>query len=77
MSHFVKISSCAVLGGEEYSIQKKGLDRLVDIVVASPGRLMQHKEKENVFFSHVTHVIIDEVDTMLTQGNDLLFFFLM
>jgi superfamily II DNA/RNA helicase len=32
------------------------------------GRLMQHKEKGNVFLSHVTHVIIDEVDTMLTQG---------
>jgi superfamily II DNA/RNA helicase len=40
----------------------------VDVVVASPGRLMQHKEKANVFLSHVTHIIIDEVDTMLTQG---------
>ena len=68
LSHFSKVSSCAVLGGEQYSIQKKQLDRLVDVVVASPGRLMQHKEQGNVFFSQVTHVIIDEVDTMLTQG---------
>lgn len=37
-------------------------------MVASPGRLMQHKEKGNVFFSQVNQVIIDEVDTMLTQG---------
>lgn len=44
------------------------LDRLVDVVVASPGRLMQHKLQGNVFFSHVNTVIIDEVDTMLTQG---------
>ena len=44
------------------------LDRLVDVVVASPGRLMQHKQQGNVFFSQVRHVIIDEVDTMLTQG---------
>jgi superfamily II DNA/RNA helicase len=45
----------------------------VDIVVASPGRLMQHKQQGNVYFSHVNTVIIDEVDTMLMQGfgNDI------
>jgi len=68
MSHYNKVSSCAVLGGEQYSIQKKGLDRLVDIVVASPGRLIQHKQQGNVYLSQVSHIIIDEVDTMLTQG---------
>jgi len=68
ISHFSKISSCAVVGGEQYALQKKGLDRLVDIVVASPGRLMQHKEQGNVYLSQVNTVIIDEVDTMLTQG---------
>jgi superfamily II DNA/RNA helicase len=57
-----------VLGGEQYTNQKKALSRVVDIVVASPGRLMQHKEQGNVFLSQVDSVIIDEVDTMLTQG---------
>lgn len=41
---------------------------MVDVVVASPGRLMQHKQQGNVYFSHVRHVIIDEVDTMLMEG---------
>jgi len=68
MSHYNKVSSCAVLGGEQYSIQKKSLDRLVDVVVASPGRLIQHKQQGNVYLSQVSHIIIDEVDTMLTQG---------
>ena len=68
LSHFAKISSCAVLGGEQYALQKKNLDRLVDIVVASPGRLAQHKEQGNVHLSQVDTVIIDEVDTMLMQG---------
>ncbi len=45
------------------------LDKLVDLVVASPGRLMMHKEQGNVHFSQVNTIIIDEVDTMLTQGN--------
>ena len=68
LSHFSKMSSTAILGGEQYATQKKALDRLVDIVVASPGRLVQHKEQGSVYLSQVTHVIIDEVDTMLTQG---------
>lgn len=68
LSHFSKISSTAVLGGEQYGLQKKALDRLIDVVVASPGRLIQHHEQGNVYFSQVSHVIIDEVDTMLTQG---------
>lgn len=68
LSHFAKISSCAVLGGEQYALQKKNLDKLVDMVVASPGRLAQHKEQGNVHLSQVDTVIIDEVDTMLMQG---------
>eukprot|EP00607_Mallomonas_marina_P003449 CAMPEP_0182431642 /NCGR_PEP_ID=MMETSP1167-20130531/50804_1 /TAXON_ID=2988 /ORGANISM="Mallomonas Sp, Strain CCMP3275" /LENGTH=190 /DNA_ID=CAMNT_0024618225 /DNA_START=208 /DNA_END=780 /DNA_ORIENTATION=+ len=68
LSHYAKISSTAVLGGEQYTLQKKSLDRLLDIVVASPGRLVQHKEQRNLYLSQVTHVVIDEVDTMLTQG---------
>jgi superfamily II DNA/RNA helicase len=68
VAHTAKISSTAVLGGEQYALQKKSLDRLVDVVVASPGRLIQHKEQGNVFLSHVSTIIIDEVDTMLTQG---------
>eukprot|EP01035_Chromulina_nebulosa_P021504 gene21504-27847_t len=68
LSHIVKISSCSLLGGEKYEIQKKALSRMVDIVVASPGRLLQHKLQGNVYLSHVKHVIIDEVDTMFLQG---------
>lgn len=68
ISHFSKVSSAAVLGGEKYALQKKSLSRLVDIVVASPGRLLQHKIQGNVYMSHVSHVIIDEIDTMLMQG---------
>ena len=37
-------------------------------MVGSPERIIQHKDKGNLYLSQVTHVIIDEVDTMLTQG---------
>jgi superfamily II DNA/RNA helicase len=68
VGHFSKVSSAAIVGGADYSRQKQSLDRMVDIVVASPGRLLQHREQGNVYFSHVNTIIVDEVDTMLTQG---------
>lgn len=68
LSHFAKVSSCAILGGEAYNIQKKVLLGKVDLVVASPGRLVQHEKLRNLELQEVTHVVIDEVDTMLTQG---------
>ena len=68
LSHVAKVSSCAVVGGEPYSQQTQALARTVDIVVGSPGRLLQHRQQGHVYFSRLTHVIIDEVDTMLMQG---------
>jgi superfamily II DNA/RNA helicase len=68
LSHFAKVSSCGILGGEAYNIQKKILAGKVDMVVASPGRLVQHEKLKNLELQEVSHVVIDEVDTMLTQG---------
>lgn len=68
LSHHIKLSSGSLLGGEDAGPQKRMLQGQVDLLVASPGRLLQHKDQGHVFLGHVTHVIIDEVDTMLTQG---------
>lgn len=68
ISHHVKISSGAVLGGEANGPQRDMLKGYSDVLVASPGRLLIHKDKGHVYLGHVTHIVIDEVDTMLTQG---------
>jgi len=68
VSHHAKVSSISILGGEDYGKQRKLLSTAVDIIAASPGRLLQHKEKGHFFTSHITHVVIDEVDTMMMQG---------
>lgn len=68
LSHTAKVSSCGVFGGEDYGVQKRDLSSIVDIVVGSPGRLVKHRDKGSLHLSQVTHVVIDEVDTMLTQG---------
>jgi len=68
LSHHVKISSAVVVGGEDYGTQRKRLEGIVDVVVASPGRLVKHWDDGNVFLGSVQFVVIDEFDTMLEQG---------
>lgn len=68
LSHRIKLSSCSITGGEDYGKQRKALNRPVDIVVATPGRLIKHWKDQNVYLSSVQHVVLDEMDTMLEQG---------
>ena len=69
LSHVVKVSSQLIVGGDSMGIQRKKLTNSpVDIVVASPGRLVKHVEQNNVFLGEVQHVVMDEMDTMLEQG---------
>lgn len=49
VSHSFKVSSQALVGGKEKGKQAKSLSREVDIVVATPGRLLQHWKDENIF----------------------------
>lgn len=53
LSHIVKLSSCGLHGGEDWGVQRRRLQGEVDVVVASPGRLLQHYEKGHLFFSQV------------------------
>jgi superfamily II DNA/RNA helicase len=66
--HSIKLSSTSIVGGEDYGKQKLSLNRPIDIVVATPGRLLQHAESKHVLFSKVQHIVLDEMDTMLEQG---------
>ncbi|CAN0121971.1 unnamed protein product [Ectocarpus sp. 4 AP-2014] len=68
LSRSCKFSSCGVVGGEDYGKQRQRLAGTVDIVVGTPGRLLKHHEAGNFFMSKANYVVVDEVDTMLTQG---------
>jgi ATP-dependent RNA helicase RhlB len=67
-----KYSECvsmAVFGGMEYSKQERLLkDEFVDIVAATPGRLLDFKRKGNIDLSSVEILVIDEADRMLDMG---------
>ena len=68
VGHICKISSDMIVGGDGYGKQKKKMDRPVDILVATPGRLVKHRDAGDIFLGSVRHVVIDEMDTMLEQG---------
>ncbi|MEE8413331.1 MAG: DEAD/DEAH box helicase [Dehalococcoidales bacterium] len=58
----------AVYGGQPYSPQISRLRQGVDIVVGTPGRLLDLIEKGVLDLSHVSTVVIDEADEMLSMG---------
>jgi len=69
LSHSVKLSSQALVGGQDKGSQRKALaGRPVDVVVATPGRLLLHWKEEALFLGGLQTIVLDEMDTMLEQG---------
>src|ERR1051325_4895117 len=64
----MNLSSMAVFGGVGIQPQTAQLKRGVDILVATPGRLLDHHDQRNVDFSHVEVFVLDEADRMLDMG---------
>jgi superfamily II DNA/RNA helicase len=68
LCHSIKLSSRALIGGQDYGKQRKALERPVDVVVSTPGRLLQHWKEGHIFFGDVQYIVLDEMDTLLEQG---------
>jgi ATP-dependent RNA helicase RhlE len=58
----------AVYGGVAVEPQTKALRAGVDVVVATPGRLIDHLERQNVVFDDLEFLVLDEADRMLDMG---------
>ena len=63
-----EIDVAAVFGGVPLDPQEKKLRKGVDIVVATPGRLIDHLERQNVVFDDLEILVLDEADRMLDMG---------
>ncbi len=62
-------TTCAVIyGGVDYEPQFQAFQQNVDIVVATPGRLLDHLNRKSVHFRKLEILIIDEADRMLDMG---------
>ena len=58
----------SILGGMPYPLQNKLLSQPIDILVATPGRLIDHLDRGRVDFSRLEMLILDEADRMLDMG---------
>ncbi|CAN5596884.1 hypothetical protein BH18THE1_BH18THE1_04090 [soil metagenome] len=67
-SKYVGIRSLAVYGGQSIQIQKEQLRRGVQIIVATPGRLIDHLKQGTIQLEDVKFVVLDEADRMLDMG---------
>jgi len=65
---FNKLSMALLIGGTSFEDQDKKLDRGVDVLIATPGRLLDHFERGKLMLSQVNILVIDEADRMLDMG---------
>ena len=65
---YLKLTSAVVFGGVGINPQIKLLKHGVDILVATPGRLLDHMQQGTVNLTHVEILILDEADRMLDMG---------
>ena len=67
-SKYSKLSKALLIGGVSMDDQTKKLDRGVDVLIATPGRLLDHFERGRLMLSQVNILVIDEADRMLDMG---------
>lgn len=67
-AYHTNLTSVAVYGGVGMDAQERALRAGVDIVVATPGRLMDHQRNGAVDFSQVETLVLDEADRMMDMG---------
>ncbi len=65
---FTRVRSGAILGGMAYRDQLRLLSQPVDLIVATPGRLVDHLENGRLNLGRVEMLIVDEADRMLDMG---------
>ncbi len=63
-----KLSMALLIGGVSFSDQEAALDKGVDVLIATPGRLLDHFERGKVLLQDVKILVIDEADRMLDMG---------
>jgi superfamily II DNA/RNA helicase len=63
-----KLSVALIIGGVSFDDQNRKLDRGVDVLIATPGRLLDQFERGRILMSGVEILVIDEADRMLDMG---------
>jgi len=65
---FLPLKIAALYGGGKISAQQKKLNTGIDIVIATPGRMLEHMQQNNIDLGGIEFVVLDEADRMLDMG---------
>ncbi len=66
--HLPRMRTVCIYGGAPYPVQNRELSQHYEILVATPGRLIDHMERGRIDFSRLELLILDEADRMLDMG---------
>ena len=67
-SKYLKLTKALLIGGVSFKEQDKLIDKGVDVLIATPGRLIDHFERGKLILSDVKVMVVDEADRMLDMG---------
>ncbi len=65
---YKKLSMALLIGGVSFKDQERLIDRGVDVLIATPGRLLDHFERGKLMLSAIEIMVVDEADRMLDMG---------
>jgi ATP-dependent RNA helicase DeaD len=64
----MNLRSLAVYGGQSIELQIRALSRRPELLVGTPGRLLDHMQRGNINLSNLSYLVLDEADEMLDMG---------
>ena len=67
-SKYLKLTRALLIGGVSFKEQEAIIDKGVDVLIATPGRLLDHFERGKLILSDVKVMVVDEADRMLDMG---------
>ncbi|EEF35253.1 dead box ATP-dependent RNA helicase, putative [Ricinus communis] len=68
ISHHARFRSTMVSGGGRMRPQEDSLNSPIDMIVGTPGRILQHIEDGNMVYGDIKYLVLDEADTMFDRG---------
>ncbi len=68
LASYSQVTACVICGGEDFKYQKALLRKNPEIIIATPGRLLEHLSKNSTDFNDLAFLVLDEADRMLDMG---------
>ena len=68
LAKFSTIKCLTITGGEEFKVQAAKVRKNPEIIIGTPGRLVEHLERQTIVLDDISHLILDEADRMLDMG---------